>query len=109
MSVQLAGIIVRKIVGNCESLNTERLEHLLDEALAKTDPLICVRVNPADQSRMHAAIAGVSAAHQPLEIIADESIATGECRCEYAGFELTSDLARHVESIEHRLLEVIHD
>ena len=109
-SVRLAIKVVEKIIGNAESIQTQRLEHLLAEAIAKSEPAVCIYLNPADQPKLESCLETISSTHRELNVLTDEALEAGECRVDFGSYDLTSNLVQQVDEMEHRLLEVIsHD
>lgn len=108
-SVQLAGIIVKKLLSNSDVIKADRLEQLIKEALNRPEPVASIRLHPEDHSKLSSFIENISVQGQSLNVAADESVGAGECRVDYPGFELASNLAQQIEDIEHRLMEAIND
>jgi flagellar biosynthesis/type III secretory pathway protein FliH len=110
MSVELAIMMVRKIVGSSEDIQTQRMEQLLVEALNRTEPAVGIHLHPQDLTRLEFITAkNASLGLRTLNVVADESIEAGECRIDYATYELTSSLAQQIEEFEHRLMEVVNE
>lgn len=109
MSVELAIMIVKKLVGGSELIQTRRLEQLLVEALNRTEPAVGIHLHPQELTRLDFIAAKASIDLQTLNVVGDDSIEAGEFRIDYATYELTSSLAQQFEEIEHRLMEVINE
>ena len=106
-SVRLAVRVVEKLVGSAESIQTQRLELLLSEAINRTEPALCIYLSSEDVPKLECWLANNS--HPNLQVLPDDEVEAGECRVDFAAYELTSNVAKHVEEMEHRLLEVISD
>lgn len=110
MSVELAIMMVRKIVGSSADIQTQRMVQLLGEALNRTEPAVGIHLHPQDLTKLEFITAkNASLDLQTLNVVADESIEAGECRIDYATYELTSSLAQQIEEIEQRLMEVVNE
>ena len=109
MSVELAIMIVKKLVGGSELIQTRRLQQLLAEALNRTEPAVGIHLHPQERTRLDFIAAKASIDLQTLNVVGDDSIEAGEFRIDYATYELTSSLALQFEEIEHRLMEVINE
>ena len=101
--------VVEKIVGSAESLRAERLENLLSAAFSRTDPVVCIHLNSQDIPQIENYLNNNSAPNPDITLVVDETIEAGECRVDFAAYELASDLAHQLEAIEQRLLEVVND
>lgn len=107
LSIRLATMIVKKILGSSEMLQAKRLECLIADAFQRAESVVAVYINPLD------CVGLVSCQDDELmtnvAIKSDETISQGECRIEFASHELISNLEYQMTEIEHRLLEVVHD
>ena len=108
-AVKIASIVMQRITGDSETLAADRLELLILEALDRPDTPIAIQLNAQDLSIVEPMIEKAGLPTNKLELIASQNIGKGECRCEYDGYALTSDLSEQIKSIEDRLLEVIND
>lgn len=125
LAVQLASMIVRKVVGSSTELRTQRLEHVLTEAFSRSEPVVAVHVNEADHQPLLAAIELAQASrdtaaddadgHVPVAFDEkvlwqiDATVPVGECRVEYQTHELITRLDNQLVDIEHRLQEAFSD
>ena len=108
-AVRIASIIMQRIIGSSDAIREERLEQLIGEALDRPDSPTKLQVNPLDHAKIEDLLSSSSSQHKQLELVANEKIAQGECRCEFSGYTMTSDLSKQIATIENRLLEVIND
>jgi flagellar biosynthesis/type III secretory pathway protein FliH len=108
-SVQIASIVMQRVIGNNETLAADRLEQLILEALDRPDAPVSLQLNPQDVSIVEPMIEKIGLPTNQLELKEDQTVPKGECRFNYDGYALTSNLAKQLESIEDRLLEVIND
>ncbi|MFT5300113.1 MAG: flagellar biosynthesis/type III secretory pathway protein FliH [Mariniblastus sp.] len=109
MSVQLAAVIVNRIIGRSDALSIQRLDQLVDEALNRNDTPLRICLHPDDIPNVQSFLENSSQDFDSLSFVPDDSISSGECRCEYDGYELSSNLDEQIETIEDRLLEAVNE
>jgi len=108
-ATRIATIITKQLVQRHDGLHIERLESLIEEALDQPELPVRIQLNPTDLARVEELIKNQTSGKNQIEFCGDEKIATGECRCEFQGHVLTSDLSTQIESIEDRLLEAVNE
>lgn len=104
LSIRLATMMVENLVGSVESMKTERLETLLNNALKRPEKPVGAFVHPDDFSKLGSYLDTIQLDVQPMD-----SVAPGECRIDYSSFDLVSSLKQQLAQIESKMLEVIHD
>lgn len=105
IAISLAKMITQKVVGNSESLQTERLEKIVSETLSQAAPVTCIYVNPGNHDAIHAHFQSCDGLRD-VELRSDANVVNGECRIESGSNSLVSSLDNQLREIEARLLEL---
>ena len=106
LSVRLASMMLRKVMGTSESDTQERLEQLINDAFSRPEPAVGIHVHHQDYAAVKAFLAKTS---NKVVVTPDQSVPSGECRIVFDTYELISDIEHQLNEIEHRLQEVVND
>lgn len=106
LAIALAKMMVKKLVGNSDELQAKRLSQVLLEALSRPEPAIGVFINPANLTAIRSHMQNNDSL-QGIQLHADETLHSGECRVDFDTHSLVSSLEQQMDEIESRLQELI--
>ena len=92
------------MVGSSETTRIARVERLLRKSLGRSETPIAAFVHPQDFSQLEKFLESIDLVIQP-----DPSLELGECRVEFASYDLVSSLQQQLEQIESGLREALND
>lgn len=105
LAVSLARTIVEKLVGSTPELCEKRLANILEDSLAGPDQAVGVHVN-ADNFEFITTQFGEKIQSQGVKLVADTSVAVGECLVRFEEYDLVSKIERQLDDIESHLQEL---
>lgn len=108
LAISLARVMVEKLVGNTPELCNQRLENILEETLSGPDQAIGVRVNAENYELITSQFSG-SMQSQGLQIVADNSVAPGECMVRFEEYDLVSKIEKQLDDIQAHLEELSNE
>jgi flagellar biosynthesis/type III secretory pathway protein FliH len=108
LAISLARVMVEKLVGCGTDLCEKRLANILDETLAGPDQAIGVYVNAGNFESVTTQF-GQKMQSQGVNIVADNSVAFGECLVRFEEYDLVSKIEQQLDDIESHLEELTHE
>lgn len=105
LAIALSRVIVEKLVGTSADLQDQRLYRIIQETQFGSENAVGVHLHPSNMSFVSSQLK----AHPngaKVNLVADTSIAIGECRVEFEGYDLISNIEHQLDQIENHIAEL---
>ena len=109
LAVRFAGVMVKQLVGNSDAMQTDRLKKLVNELVQLPELPLRMAAHPDDCPLVQESLDSRADLAGKIQLVADPTIAAGECRAAYADYELVSRLEGQLPDIEYRLQEALRN
>ena len=107
LAVRFAGIMVKQLTGNSDSIQTDRLTNLVGDLVSRPEIPLRIVAHPDDCSLVQSCLATHGQLASKIELVPEMNVTRGECRAIYAAHDLVSRLEEQLPDIEYRLMEAL--